>query len=439
MKKKINSYYLYLLIVFFVIILILYGSLIRHNLKGGKSFKSISNIAVFFAEVPSNLKKIFSDDDLKSIKNKNLSSVNFTKKKLNYLVLVPRFDFKKQFFVAEILDPNTFEILHTYSIDYKKTLLKFDINNEEFSNIPIDKNRKKFQIKAPVIFDDGSLVFHTSYSPLIKIDFCSNLEWINNEERFHHYISKESNQNIYVISSMFPYSKFVLKYKKNFGLLEDAITLVDFESGKIRFQKSLFEIFNENNLHSDSFFQYLDPFHLNKIEVATFDSNFFNKGDLFLSIPGPAIPSIIHYRPIENKIIQVLKGNFSWQHDVKIISENEISIFNNNVYGKNNLYSEILIYNFKTKKYSKLYNKILEKEKFQTNTQGVHQFLKDGSLFVEETDHGRLIIIDKTGKKIWQYINKDKNKYSYKLAWSSVIEDSLMINKLKNKSLKKCY
>ena len=70
------------------------------------------------------------------------------------------------------------------------------------------------------------------------------------------------------------------------------------------------------------------------------------------------------------------------QYDVDIISNNEISIFNNNNFIINNEYSEVIVYNFKTKLFSKLFNDKLKKEKFKTYTQGLSHIFKDGSLMI---------------------------------------------------------
>ena len=72
MFKKIDSWVLYLFIIIFFIIIILYGSLLRHQILGGEKFSKISRIALFISEIPSNTKKIiFPKYDLVSKKHKN--------------------------------------------------------------------------------------------------------------------------------------------------------------------------------------------------------------------------------------------------------------------------------------------------------------------------------------------------------------------------------
>ena len=100
----------------------------------------------------------------------------------------------------------------------------------------------------------------------------------------------------------------------------------------------------ETNISSPTNFKDgFDPIHVNDIEPAMSSSEYWNKGDLFLSLRNKN--SIVHYRPSENRVINYIKGPFLRQHDVDIISDNEISIFNNNISIHKKI-SEILIYNF---------------------------------------------------------------------------------------------
>ena len=96
------------------------------------------------------------------------------------------------------------------------------------------------------------------------------------------------------------------------------------------------------------------------------------------------LSAIIHYRPKTNKVINYIVGPFIQQHDVDIISDKEISIFNNNNSFINNQYSEVLIYNFETRVFKKIFDNELKKENFKTSTQGLSHILNDGSLMVEE-------------------------------------------------------
>ena len=64
---------------------------------------------------------------------------------------------------------------------------------------------------------------------------------------------------------------------------------------------------------------------------------------------------------------------------------------------------------------------------------------KDGSLFVEEQNHGRLMIFDKYGEKVIEYINKDENGDIGFVSWSRIIENKKFIENYKSMiNSKKC-
>ena len=61
-------------------------------------------------------------------------------------------------------------------------------------------------------------------------------------------------------------------------------------------------------------------------------SKYFNKGDLFISCKN--ISTVFLYRPTTNRILKVIEGPFQSQHDIDIINDSTISIFNNNTHTK---------------------------------------------------------------------------------------------------------
>ena len=91
-----------------------------------------------------------------------------------------------------------------------------------------------------------------------------------------------------------------------------------------------------------------------------------------------------------------------------------------------------MIYNFETKKFRKLFNDQLQKENFKTISQGLSHTFKDGSLMVEESNHGRIILFNSKGEKEWEFVNKDKNGNIGFVSWSRVIEDEIFIKKFKS-------
>ena len=249
---------------------------------------------------------------------------------------------------------------------------------------------------------------------------------------FHHSKILDHENNILIPGRLKPYSSLVSQHQHPIeGFRDDAIIKINLD-GKILYKKSVIEILIENkvgDMTNKLKKTVKDPIHLNCIEPALFDTEFWKKGDVFLSLKHHS--AIVLYRPITNQVIDYITGPFAQQHDVDIISKNEISIFNNNNFIIDNDYSEVLIYNFKTKKFKKIFNEQLKKEKFKTYSSGMSQILSDGALMVEEENHGRIILFNNKGEKEWEFVNKDKNGNIGEISWSRIIEDNLFIKKFK--------
>ncbi len=430
--KNFFSYSVCLVIVISFIGLIFFGALLKHHYSGGKKFKKLQNIAVFFASIPTNARDM--------IKNKNINldappKIKRHSKKKRFqkylensrdaLLILPRYDHDKSRSIVEVVDLKNFEIIHTYINNIDEINAKVQ-NFKEFNRIDIDDSPVRFEFRHPLILKDGSLISDSDYSPEFKIDFCSNLIWVNDEESFHHSKMLDHEGNIWIPGVLNPYPEYMQKY---FSLYDDSIVKINTD-GKILFNKSVIEILITNEIFDSNFFTSEDPIHLNDIEPAFNDTNYWKKGDIFLS--ARHLSAIIHYRPSTNEVINFITGPFNQQHDVDIISDKEISIFNNNNFLINNEYSEVLIYNFETESFSKMFNKQLLIEEFKTKTQGLSHIFEDGSLLVEEQNFGRIILFNKDGQKEWEYVNIDKNGDIGFISWSRVVEDRMFIKKFKS-------
>ena len=128
------------------------------------------------------------------------------------------------------------------------------------------------------------------------------------------------------------------------------------------------------------------------------------------------------------------------QHDVDILDDHRISIFNNNVKNffdgeKLNGHNEVVIYDFKTDSYSKYFDESLEQYDVRSSAQGISQILDNGDLFIEETDYGRLLYFNKNTSEQWQYVNRADNENVFLVQWSRILykpEDIKKVNKIIN-------
>ena len=140
--------------------------------------------------------------------------------------------------------------------------------------------------------------------------------------------------NFWVPVNYFPSrvdEKFVGSKVENF--LDDGLRKLT-PKGEILFDKSISNIFIENGLEYLLFANgkhtwNTDPLHINDIEPVDFEGKYWKKGDVFLSLRH--LSMIVLYRPSSNQIIHKINGPFFNQHDVDILNDSEISIFDNNL------------------------------------------------------------------------------------------------------------
>ena len=431
-NKKVKFIYIYYLIIIFILLIVLFGWSVRHILLEGTRLKNFENIIINISSIPSNIKKLYKgeDEDLK-IK----SGKKFKKKGINYLqnelsngyLLISRYDGDKKKSIVDLVDLANKKVIHQYYPDIDK------INNQ----IPLDKKKYdlkkdftpfRYRIIHPLIDKDGGMIFNSIYSPLIKVDICSNLEWFNTEIS-HHSNEFDSDGNIWTPATL-SNSKLKNNNKKFF---DDSINKIS-KDGKTLFSKSVLEILIENNL-GYMIGRQQDPIHLNDIQPVLYDTKFWKKNDLFLS--ARELSLVLLYRPSTNKIIWYQRFPWVFQHDIDIISDKEIMIFNNNLnWSKTKVkdFNEINIYDFEKDKTYNILEMILKKLDISTKSEGLID--KIGNYFmIEETNSGRIIILDEN-KEILTYINNEyENNEIYTLNWSRYLGEnfSSIVNEIKLK------
>ena len=449
MFKKIEIWILYLTILLSILFAIAFGALVRHEIYGGKGLKSIglgwfSETALFFAEIPSNAKNIVGYINANQTEDRfpSLDWFDGTPNSEESYLLLSRYDGDLQEGIVELIDLTNFQVLHAWNPDINA------FNNmveqvDEFKNLDRDENNKRSILLHPNLDSNGGLLFQNS-TPLRKIDACSNLVFQNTHDRFHHSIERDIDGNIWVPSFLYPQSISAKKVGRNNisyeegGFLDDAIVKLS-PDGEILFKKSISQIFIDNGLqyllfaHGNDY--EIDPIHQNDIQPVNFDGEFWDKGDIFISIRNQSM--IMLYRPSTNEIIWKGTGPFLHQHDVDILDNHRISVFNNrsiNVVNDRNIIdgsNEVIIYNFKTGEYSSYLKDYLIKYDVRTITGGRSEILTNGNLFIEETDYGRSLYLNADGSLRWTHVNRADNGNVYRVGWSRILytkEDIQTVN-----------
>lgn len=439
--------------MFVFISYIIFGAILRRELLGGGPYipiiSPLSKIVVFLSEIPHNLKYMKSRD----VKSPNQSwgnrfgslsgFVGDANEKEKYLLL-SRYDGDIEESVVELVDLKSFDVLYTWNPDINSCFDKVDkAKGGVWEHLMRDKNDNRFRIFHPILFEDGSLLFQGLGSPLIKIDKNSELKWIKDDERYHHSNEEDNEGNYWVSVHYYPF-KIDSMYvgNKHDGYFDDGIRKIS-SAGEILFEKSVSEILIENEMefllfsNTDKFKK--DPIHLNDVQAVEYDSKFWKKGDVFLSLRNLSL--VLLYRPSTNEIIWRSKDNYFFnQHDVDILDEKKISIFDNNVKVLRNGYvvdgnNRVVIYDFETREYSYYLNESLISEDVRTVLEGRSQILPNGDLIVEESLFGRTLYFNSDGSLRWTYVNRSKKGNVYLVQWSRILYKDKDIEKV-NRFLK---
>ena len=428
------------LTVILLFLLCCYSYVIFRLGKGNLHLGFITKPLVSFATFPSTIKRVLTSDEIRGI------PANYVKKDSSFREM--------NTLTYDLYGLNSF-----WNIDLKRWDVKlFNFKNDslihnwhlEKDKLDVSKNIRLFpnsELRNSLLTKNKSLITSSDETPnLIKLDSNSNVVWANHEMIFHHSLNFDADSNIWVCTKDLP-SKIKKRSAgiKNldgriFSITENYITKIDGKTGQIISNKGVSEILIENGY--TGFVYGLsnpgkypdDPIHLNDIEPALRDSKFWKKGDLFLSIRHRSL--VILYRPSTNKIIRLIYGPFINQHDVDIISDEEISIFNNNyiVSGFINeeakfdgdistlTSSEIIIYNFNDSTFKTHLNGFLMKEPIKTYTQGLHEILSNGDVFIEAQNFGKLYLLNETGFIMKKEFPASKKNYVHRPTWIRIFE-----------------
>lgn len=403
---------------------------IQHVYKGNESFGALTNGIKAFAEFPTTVANVYRE--IEKPERLTISVPNFKEiNNLSYDVFALNAVFQEGQWITRLTNLKNDSIIFQWVLDEK----------DYYSTGRIFSHSEP---RLPIILKDTSLILHNDESfNLFRINSNSEIIWKNNDFKFHHAINLDYAGSIWACTR-----EVVMSVDKNVKYWDNYITKVDIETGKTLFHKSLTQIFLDNNL------SYLihgngnqvsrsgdDPFHLNEIEPVLKDGKFWKKGDIFISLRHRSM--ILLYRPSTNNIIRIIQGEFYNQHDVDIVSDSIISIFNNNVsslqhynetdgefnsleFSPNeglNQTSGVVLFNLSDSSSFSIYPSQFEANDIFTETQGLHKILSNGDLFVEEWGDGKIFILNENETLLRKYANKPKNGATENPHWIRIYEN----------------
>jgi hypothetical protein len=356
--------------------------------------------------------------------DQSLSPVN----KLDYELKVLGSRFETDHWVIYLKSLTSNKVYHEWNIAEKD----FTFTDRVFSHA---------DPRTPIMLEDSSIIVNIDESMnLFRIDKNSNIIWKNNSHHFHHSINPAVDSNIWACSK----SLKELTNKKGDKLVfyDDYLTKVDVKNGKTLYNKSISEIFKENSLNyfvhgfnNLSIAGGTDPFHLNDIEEVTESGKYLEKGDLIISLRNRSM--VMVYNPSSSIVKRIIQGPFYNQHDVDLINDSTIRLFNNNVSsletngelrGKEvretnlNQHAEVVDYHIEDSSFTKVFAPLFRQEGVFTLTQGLYETLPNGDLLVESQNSGLIYVFSKEGVLFKNYVHEIKSGLVEPPHWLRVIQ-----------------
>lgn len=409
-------------------LLSIFGWMVMHITKGDKKFgflnKPIQELVAFpdlFAQTAKEVKTLPGT----FVKTpENFERINELKQDVNVLTSYTNSDNER---TVELMNLKNDEVLHKWEID----------------NPHADHAR----IMDPLLLPDKSLCYSfNGVTGLRKIDSLSNVVWKQDTIAHHHALNLDSAGNIWACSYTKQGSQFII-YKgvytqdgRKVHFIDNTISKLNSETGELLYHKSITEILMENNLtylitQSDN---KEDPLHINDVQPALKTTKYYKEGDLFISSRNMSV--ILHFRPSTNELIKFIRGPFSSQHDVDFLNDSTLVFFNNNSQtlgafpGVNwpiakqqinigEYYSDIVAYDLRNGAFSSMADSVFRANQIFTFTEGMQEYLEDGSIFIEEQNSGVLWVV-KDDKVLYKNV-KDSHEagYHHLPNWIRVIKD----------------
>ncbi|WP_299164469.1 arylsulfotransferase family protein [uncultured Eudoraea sp.] len=441
--KKLR--YIFIAIVGILIFSTLLASSIR-NIYGSKDggygrFGILVKPLKFMAEIPSTVKKVFSPAEFYVTNSTSKEGLTFNKnfelkEYPNLLVSYKEKEFDQKF---DLIDLNNGSLIKRWEPN-NKTLYEqaYNLNNPRKPSKGSD-----LYFMHPLILEDSTLIFSAQLTSLLaKIDKNSQLIWLKNDRTYHHTLELDINGNIYTCTTPFQSKKYNFLsdnydiYKNN--IIDDHITLIDKNNGNELFDKSIIDILLENG-YEDLLLAKgqinSDPVHLNDIQPALYSTDHWLEGDLLISCRN--LSAVFLYRPSTNKILWLKSGPWYNQHDVDFLDDDKVLVFGNDVIREESIidprlttsnlffsserpHNNAYVYHLSNDSISTPYTDLFQTEEIHTYTSGRCDILPNGDIFIEDTNHGRIIIGNSTTKKI-EYVKRLDKDHISSLFWSRIV------------------
>ena len=447
-----------LLVIGALLLIIVTAALVRDYLAvndyrypgGGRLPSLLTATAHSLAEIPEELHRLatsFSSFELQDRFPEQSGFIGEANKEELYLLL-NRYDGDIEKSVVELIDLRSFLVLHRWVPEFPTGDSEAELALQSFETIrALYSDDLAQQPTHSSLLTEGSLIFGRDGS-ISKINACSHPQWrtsLADSVPTNASLEQDGSGNIWITTT----EKRTPTQLGDVGpgervsatsLYHDSYIVQLSPSGEEVFSKSITDILVENELSHFIFaFNKLpapDPFHLADIQPALTDGTHWKRDDVLISLK--YLSMVLLYRPSTDQLLWHSIGRTYFQSDVAFTGDSNILIFDNNTpaylaanamhhaqkdqrFKMVNGHSKILFYDFTTDQYSHYLDDALGTHEVKTAVRGRSQILPNGDLFVEETEHGRLLYFNADASLLWSHVNRARDNKVYTMGSSRIL------------------
>ena len=424
---RIEVWVLLLVVLLGALGLVGFGGLVVEHTDGRHRFGAVGKAAVAVARVPLTLETIIRNDDPMEVFQKGQFldqtgwSWNRPPQSDGYWMM-SRFDAERRHSIIEMVRLSDGAVVHSLAPDYGAMLAKTSQTSQiaEYTNW----NNGKYKVYGPALQLDGTVLIKSMYTPLMAVDGCGAEVWTQDDLMFHHSAEPDGSGGWWIPTVVEPTRvKGVSKQFQDDGLTHVAA------DGSILETISLTELFLRKGMQYHLFQVGAyddDPLHLNDIQPVLADGPYWKAGDLFLSLRHRSM--VMLYRPSTDEIVWMQQGPWRGQHDVDILDDHTIAIFDNRAQSTSNSVgtvdgtSEVLTYDFATGSTSHPWQEAMAREQVVALFEGLYTYLPTGEIVIEDHNSGRILFLAADGSKLGQFINRNPNGKVYEIGWGHYVD-----------------
>lgn len=306
--------------------------------------------------------------------------------------------------------------VHEWNINPSKVFTEAMPRHPDFSVV------KRGYVHGSHLSPNGDLIVNFEYLGGVKVNACGDIQW-SLPALTHHSIDRADDGSYWIPAVTHPDVPLVNQYSDTFpGIgrpsFQNLILHVS-EGGEITDAVNVLQVLYENGLDRQipklARGEVSDITHLNDVEslpdsLAT-EYQRFEAGDLLLSLRN--LDLVLVLDPDSRTVKWHESRHWIRQHDPDFMGNGWIGVFDNNVDGTDRGTmlggSRIVAIQPRTDSVRVLFPKVHSDELY-TSYGGKWSHLRDGNIFLVESEAARILEVSPDGRTVWEWVNSPYNE-----------------------------